>query len=205
MYDLSYISAMRQHLKPHFSREEQISSALKELQQMEPYTAGHSYRVGMIAGRIATALSFPSELVKKIMFGGMLHDIGKSGVSIQALCKPSKLSEAEFKDIQKHPELGAQLVQVSPKLIELIPAILYHHERFDGLGYPFGLKGEEIPLEARVIAVADTYDAITSNRSYREALSHEVAISELEKHKGDQFDSTIVHGALKARLNEITP
>lgn len=203
MYDLSHIKAIRQHLKPHFSREEQISSALEELKLLEPYTAGHSYRVGLIAGKIASALDFSSELIQKITFGGMLHDIGKSGVSIAALCKPSKLSDEEFSDIKKHPELGAQLVQVSPKLIDLIPAILYHHERIDGCGYPFGLSGDMIPIEAKVIAVADTYDAMTSNRSYRQALSHDIAINELTRCINQQFDPMIVQGALQANLESL--
>ena len=203
MYDLSYIGAVRQHLNPTSSKEEQIQSALSELATIEPYTARHSYRVGVIAGRIAEELSLDPKMIKRVTLGGMLHDIGKSGVSLSALCKPSKLSDDEFKDIMKHPELGASLIQSSPKLLDLIPAVLYHHERFDGQGYPFGLSGEEIPIEARVIAVADSYDAMTSDRVYRKALTHEFAVEELSRCAGVQFDPDVVEGALTADLDRL--
>ena len=192
MYDLSYIKSAVSNLNPQGKLEIQVKFALKALKQIEPYTAFHSYRVGSIAKLIAVALKLEAKLIDQITAGGMLHDIGKSGVSISALLKTTSLNEDEYEDIKRHPEIGADLAQTFPLFIELVPAIRYHHERFDGAGYPVGLKGDSIPLEARVIAVADTYDAVTSNRSYRSARSHDEALKILRAGSGSQFDPKVI-------------
>lgn len=192
MYDLSYIKAAVSNLNPQGQLEAQVKSALEALRQFEPYTAFHSYRVGAIAKLIAVSLKLEAKLIDQITAGGMLHDIGKSGVSLAALLKTTALDEDEYEDIKRHPEIGADLVQSFPLFIELVPAIRYHHERFDGAGYPMGLKGNAIPLAARVIAVADTYDAVTSNRSYRTARSHDEAMRILCEGSGSQFDPQII-------------
>ena len=201
MYDLSYTKAISQHFDPTLSVEEQITCALQELEHLEPYTAAHSQRVGTLAGNIAKELGLSPQQIKQISASGMLHDIGKSGVSLSALLKPSKLNDEEFKEIKRHPEIGVKLIQSSPLLINLIPGILYHHERFDGLGYPFGLCGKAIPLEARIIAIADSYDAMTSDRAYRKKLSHQTAIAELKRFANLQFDPELVDAACHAFEN----
>ena len=205
MYDLSYMYDLRSHIITHQGRDAQVSAALEHLKWFEPYTAEHSQRVGLIAGAIAAELGFNEEEIILTTASGRLHDIGKSGISLDYLCKPSALSDEEYREVQRHPELGARLIQACPTLLELIPGILYHHERYDGLGYPFNLRGEEIPLIARVIAVADTYDAMTSHRVYRPALSHQHAIHELLLHSDTQFDQQVVEAALNAGLECIDP
>ena len=192
MYDLSYIKTAVSNLNPQDNLEAQVKSALKALKQIEPYTAFHSYRVGLIAKLIAQSMKLKHALVDRIAAGGMLHDIGKSGVSLSALLKTSALDKEEYEEIKRHPEIGADLAQNCPLFIELVPAILYHHERFDGAGYPLGLKGSAIPLEARIIAVADTYDAVTSTRSYRLARSHQEALDILKSGSGSQFDPLVI-------------
>jgi len=199
MYDF------RSHILTQAGRDAQVSAALEHLKWFEPYTAEHSQRVGLIAGAIALELGLSETEVTLTVASGCLHDIGKSGVSLDYLCKPSALSEEEYLEVKRHPELGARLIQACPALLELMPGILYHHERYDGLGYPFGLKGEEIPLIARVIAVADTYDAMTSHRVYRPALSHQQAVHELLSHTSTQFDKHVVEAALNAGLEYIDP
>ena len=196
MYDLSYIKTAVSNLNPQGQLEAQVRSALKALKRVEPYTAFHSYRVGAIAKLIAGALQLEAKIIDQITAGGMLHDIGKSGVSLAALLKTTALNEAEYEDIKRHPEIGADLALNCPSFIELVPAIRYHHERFDGAGYPVGLKGRAIPLEARVIAVADTYDAVTSNRSYRSARSHDEALEILKAGSGSQFDPIIIEALM---------
>ena len=200
MYDISYTNPIRQNLNPAHTRAEQVYNALVILKEIEPYTALHSHRVGVIARVIAHELSLSKDQVAVITAAGMLHDIGKSNVSLSALLKPSALSDEEFNEIKKHPKLGADLIQSSPLLLDLLPGVLYHHERFDGTGYPFGLSGIEIPLEARIIAVADAYDAMTSDRVYRLALSHQAALQELQRCSGTQFDPKIVDATLNSGL-----
>ena len=205
MYDLSHINQFRSHLTSHRGREAQVDASLEFLRKLEPYTAAHSARVGEIARVIATALGLSEREVLLIEASGRLHDIGKTHISLDYLNKPSALSEAEYREVQRHPEFGAHMIHCSPLLLDLIPGVLYHHERYDGAGYPFGLRGDEIPLSARVIAVADTYDAMTSDRVYRRALTHREAIAELKAHSGSQFDAHVIEAALSARLEDITP
>jgi HD-GYP domain-containing protein (c-di-GMP phosphodiesterase class II) len=123
--------------------------------------------------------------------GGPLHDIGKLAVSDEVLCKEGRLDPDELAQIQQHPKIGARILLRMAALHEAIPYVLYHHERWDGQGYPSGKAGEEIPLEARVLAVADAFDAMTSDRPYRPALTHGEALAEVERCAGTQFDPEI--------------
>ncbi|MCD6363460.1 MAG: HD-GYP domain-containing protein [Synergistetes bacterium] len=167
---------------------EVISVLVRSLELRDPYTAGHSERVAKLASELAKRLGLSHEEVEKVMWAGILHDVGKLGVPDAVLNKPGRLSPEEFEKIKKHPVLSERLVRESSALRDLAPAVKHHHERWDGKGYPDGLKGEEIPLWARIIALADAFDAMTSDRIYRRRKSVEEAIRELEKGKGSQVD-----------------
>lgn len=152
------------------------------------YTVGHTWRVTNFSVEIARELGWSEEKLKEVQMGGVLHDVGKIAVDDAVLRKPGKLTDEEYEKIKIHPERGARLLMDVAFLRPLIPYCLYHHERWDGKGYPYGLKGEQIPIEGRLVAVADTFDALTSNRPYRKGLSPDVAVAEIEKGKGTQFD-----------------
>ena len=156
------------------------------------YTVGHTWRVTRFAMEMARELGFDEEGIRRCEMGGVLHDVGKLAVDDAILRKPGRLDDDEFAKMRVHPERGARLMEDIAMLKPVIPFCLAHHERYDGKGYPHGLAGEDIPLEGRVIAVADTFDAMTSNRPYRKGLDPEVAIEELEKCKGGQFDPQCV-------------
>ena len=156
------------------------------------YTVGHTWRVTHFAMAIARELGWDEEKIKEVRMGGVMHDVGKIAVDNAILSKPGPLTEEEFAKMKVHPERGADLLRDVKVLQPLIPYCLYHHERWDGKGYPFGLKGEEIPIEGRLIAVADTFDAMTSTRPYRKGLPPEVAFKEIIKGRGIQFDPDIV-------------
>ena len=161
------------------------------------YTVGHTWRVTNFALEIARTLDWPEEKLRECEMGGVVHDVGKISIDDAVLRKPGGLTEEEFAKMRVHPERGARMMQDIKMLVPLIPYALYHHERYDGKGYPFGLSGEEIPIEGRLLAVADTLDAMTSNRPYRKGLDPEFAISEIEKGKGSQFDPAIVEALMK--------
>ncbi|KSV17975.1 diguanylate cyclase [Dehalococcoides mccartyi] len=156
------------------------------------YTYGHSRKVSEYAVALAEILKLPEEKVENIRAAGLLHDIGKIGVPDHILTKPSALDDEEWEPIKTHPELGVEILKRIIDLVNCLPAILHHHEHFDGSGYPFGLKGENIPLEARILSIADAYDAVTSPRPYRTQLHTEQAIAELKRCAGSQFDPALV-------------
>ena len=162
-----------------------ISSALDA---KDKYTHGHSYRVTLYSMILAEKLGYDNDFIENIETAGLLHDIGKIGIPQSILCKPGKLTDEEYASMKTHPAQGEKMVHEVKQLCKISDWIKFHHERWDGKGYPMGLKGEEIPLAARIIALADTYDAMTSTRSYRKALSHEEAIAEIERCAGSQFD-----------------
>jgi HD-GYP domain-containing protein (c-di-GMP phosphodiesterase class II) len=168
------------------------------IEMRDHYTVGHTWRVTNFALEIAKVLEWSSEEVKRCEMGGVLHDVGKIAIDDAILRKNGGLTDDEYAKMKVHPERGARLLQDIEFLVPLIPYALYHHERFDGKGYPYRLKGEDIPIEGRLLAVADTFDAMTSNRPYRKGLDPEVAIKELEKCKGSQFDPIMVDAFLKA-------
>ena len=136
-------------------------------------------------------MNLKDEELEEIETAGLLHDIGKIAIPKNILCKPGKLTDEEFSIMRTHPENSARLVSEITQLKGISSWVRSHHERYDGFGYPNGLKGEEIPLPARIIAIADTYDAMTSTRSYRTALSHQQAIEEIERCSGAQFDPVL--------------
>ncbi len=168
--------------------EETLISLANAIEMRDHYTVGHTWRVTNFAMEIARELGWPPERLKEVQMGGVLHDIGKLAVDDAILRKPDRLTEEEYEKMKIHPERGAQLLQDVGSLHPLIPYCLYHHERYDGKGYPFGLKGEDIPIEGRILSVADTFDAMTSNRPYRKGMDPEIAVSEVEKGIGTQFD-----------------
>ncbi len=156
------------------------------------YTYGHSRKVSEYAVALAEALNLPQETVHTIRAAGLLHDIGKIGVPDSILTKPAALEQKEWEPIRTHPELGVEILKHVVDLSKCLPAILHHHENWDGTGYPRGVKGEAIPLEARILSVADAYDAITSPRPYRTQLSLKDALGELRRCAGTQFDPELV-------------
>jgi len=169
-----------------------IAALSATIDAKDHYTRGHSDRVMEYATAIAEALELPEDALETMRFAGLLHDIGKIGVSEAILLKPSKLSMEEFEVIKTHAVLGASIVEQIDFLNKLTPIILHHHERYGGGGYPDGLRGDDIPLLARVLAVADSYEAMTSERAYRPALTKDQAIQELRRCSGEQFDPMIV-------------
>ncbi|MBI5095485.1 MAG: HD domain-containing protein [Candidatus Hydrogenedentes bacterium] len=162
------------------------------------YTVGHTWRVTNFALAMAHVLGWPEDDLKRCEMGGVLHDVGKIAIEDAILRKPGGLTDEEFAKMKVHPERGARIMRDSDFLVPMIPYALYHHERYDGKGYPYGLKGDEIPIEGRLLAVADTFDAMTSNRPYRKGLDPEIAIAEIQKGSGTQFDPTCVEAMLKA-------
>ena len=154
----------------------------------DPYTRGHSDRVAQYSVLIGKHLGLPDEDLRTLEIGGLFHDIGKIGVPDTILRKESKLTDDEYSEIKNHPSIGVHILSSATIFQNIIPIVKHHHERYDGKGYPGRLKGEEIPYFARITALADTFDAMTSKRSYRDALSLDVVIAEFERCKGTQFD-----------------
>ena len=154
----------------------------------DAYTKGHSGRVAEYSREIAKRAGYSIERQEEIYMMGLLHDVGKIGVPDAVINKPGRLTDEEFEKIKAHPGRGAKILQNIEEMPQLAIGARWHHERFDGRGYPDGLSGEDIPEEARIIAVADAYDAMTSNRSYRDIIPQEVVKGELEKGSGTQFD-----------------
>lgn len=177
-----------------------VSALVQALEAKDPYTRGHSERVAQYADMIARELKLPDEKIEILRYAALLHDIGKIGIARKVLNKPGRLTNDEFKRIKKHPEIGAGIIGDIDFLESAIPAVFYHHERLNGTGYAKGLSGERIPLLARIMTVADSFDAMTSTRSYRPAMSPAEAAAELVACSGSQFDGTIVE-AFVAALN----
>lgn len=176
-----------------FTTIKSISSALDA---KDTYTNGHSFRVTLYSLMIANAVDMGEIEIEDLEMAGLLHDIGKIGIPRSIICKPGKLTDDEFTMMKQHPEIGEKILNGIKRLDNATNWLNKHHERWDGRGYPFGVKGEEIPLPARILAVADTYDAMTSDRSYRKGLPHEVAVEEIKKCSGAQFDPEIAEAFL---------
>ena len=178
--------------------EATMRSLIKSVETKDLYTRGHSERVSRASVLIGRGAGLREDRVVTLRYAGMLHDVGKLGVPTSVLQKAGRLTEDEFEAIQKHPLRGREITKDLEFLGEAIEGILYHHERIDGRGYPEGLKGTEIPEFARIIAVADAFDSMTTTRSYRGARSVEDAVLELRNCKGSQFDPVMVEALVGA-------
>lgn len=152
----------------------------------------HTTELEELTMEMATKMNLTKDAKRKLLLLSQYHDIGKVRIPKRILLKKAPLTVKEWEVIKSHPEIGFKIAKSIPKLKDIAELILYHHERWDGKGYPHGLKGEEIPLESRIIAILDAYNAMTTNRPYRKAITHKEAISELERHSGTQFDPELV-------------
>lgn len=168
----------------------------------DTYTRGHSDRVSAYSVLIGQKLELQDKDLHCLKIGGLFHDIGKIGIPDSILLKESKLTDDEYSQIKNHPSIGAHILSSVSYFKEMIPIVKHHHEKYDGTGYPSRLKYEEIPYLARIAAVADSFDAMTSKRSYRDSLSLEIVISEFERCKGTQFDPNIAEIFLEILKNE---
>ena len=188
-----------------------VRAMVNALDAKSQWTKGHSLRVAMYAEEIAKAIGLEEDEIQNIRLAGLLHDIGKIGTYDYLLDKPSKLSDEEYEIVKKHPEQGEAILEDIKQLRDILPIIRHHHERIDGRGYPDGLKGDDIPVGARILHVADTFDAIMADRPYRPSPGLEFAMSELVKFAGRQFDPRVSetflglleHEALGRRPGEI--
>lgn len=157
----------------------------------DSYTRGHSDRVSEYSVLIGEKLGLPAEQIKTLRIGGLFHDIGKIGIPDSILLKESRLTDDEYSEIKNHPSIGAHILCDAEVFKDIIPIVKHHHERYDGKGYPGQLKGEDIPYFARIAAVADAFDAMTSKRTYRDSLPLDVVRGEIEKNLGTQFDPNV--------------
>lgn len=176
---------------------EALRAIISSLEEKDSYTHGHSIRVAEFSVYLAEESGLSEVEIREVELCALLHDIGKIGIPDNVLLKPARLTRAEFEIMKSHPVRSGRILEKISALRNLIPGILHHHERFDGLGYPDGMKGEDIPLYARMILIADTYDAMTSTRPYRLALDKQVAFEELRKCAGTQFDPVLVEAFIR--------
>lgn len=176
-----------------------ITALAYALEAKDEYTSGHSLRVADISVAIAKEMGLPQESVDKIKLAALVHDIGKIGVREVVLNKPAGLTDEEFDHIRKHPEIGEHILAPIAEDKEILKIVRNHHGWYDGTGYPDQIKGDQILLGARILAVADAYEAMTSERPYRKAMSDEVACIEIERGKGTQFDPEVVDAFLRSR------
>lgn len=170
---------------------ESIQTLRYTVEAKDTYTRGHSDRVSEFSVLIGKHLGLPETDLRTLQIGGLFHDIGKIGVPDSILLKEGKLTDDEYSEIKNHPTIGAHILSSATIFKDIIPIVKHHHEKYDGNGYPGKLKGDDIPYFARIAAVADTFDAMTSKRTYRDALPLEVVVSEIERCKGTQFDPKI--------------
>jgi putative nucleotidyltransferase with HDIG domain len=186
--EASYLSAVR--------------ALANSIDAKDAYTRGHSERVARYSMEIGRVMGMNSEEIKNLHIGALLHDIGKIGIAESIINKSSRLTEEEYTEIKTHPSRGASIIEPAKFLKEKVPLIKYHHERYDGKGYPDGLKGEDIPLMARIVCVADSFDAMTSKRAYRDVMPLEEARNELIKCSGSQFDPRVINAFLEVLVDE---
>jgi response regulator RpfG family c-di-GMP phosphodiesterase len=175
-----------------------ITSLVLALEARDQYTRGHSDSVARILMDIAREMSMDEERIEKLRIAGKLHDLGKIGIRDDILLKPGPLNKEEWEILKMHPRIGAEILAPIASLADILPAIASHHERIDGNGYPEGLKGDQIPMLARMVAVADTYDALTSDRPYRKGFANEEALKIIEDLKGSQLCPDCVQSFLKS-------
>lgn len=183
-----------------------LSDLSRALESRDPYSRGHAARVTELADAVARWLGWSEERLATLQIGGLLHDIGKLAVPERLLHKRGPLSESERDEVQRHPTAGARLIEPISSAHAALPYVLYHHERWDGSGYPRGLKGERIPLGARIFAVVDAFDAMTFDRPYSRAITFDAARAEIKRCAGSHFDPKVVEAFLRvpaAALDEI--
>ena len=176
-----------------------IDTILAMLDARDPYTYEHSFRVARYAEMMAHDLRLPAAICQRIQVAALLHDIGKIAIPDHVLNKAGRLNREEMLEIQRHPRIGCNILGRLTTFEEITTIVLHHHERFDGHGYPEQLAGEEIPMESRIIAVADSFDAMTSNRPYRKAMTADAAIDEVSQHAGEQFDPAVAVSLARLR------
>jgi putative nucleotidyltransferase with HDIG domain len=181
-----------------------IRALAEAIDAKDAYTRGHSERVAVYASRIGHQMGLRKELIERIYFAGLLHDVGKIGIPDAIITKPDKLTREEYDEMKKHPEIGAKILEPVEFLSSIVPCVRHHHEWYDGCnsGYPDRLAGDQIPLPARVIVVADTVEAMTSDRPYRKALPIDTVVEELHKYSGTQFDPIVVDSFLRLLEDE---
>jgi HD-GYP domain-containing protein (c-di-GMP phosphodiesterase class II) len=175
-----------------------VDALAQAIESRDPSTRGHSARVSALAEVIARRLGFPSWRLGPLRLGGFLHDVGKLNVDQAVLRKPAPLDDRERSEIRRHPIAGARLLRPFDDLRPALPYVLFHHERWDGYGYPSGRAREEIPIGVRILALADAFDAMTSTRPYRPALPFRSALAEVRACAGSQFDPAVVRAFLAA-------
>ncbi|MDD2484147.1 MAG: diguanylate cyclase, partial [Eubacteriales bacterium] len=180
-----------------------INMILKTLYEKNPREEAHSERVGEIAAKIGAALGFSEIAVFQLQAIGRLHDIGKIGIAEGILNNPRRLNEIELEEVKRHPEAGYRILSATKEMTELADCVLSHHERWDGNGYPKGLSGVTIPIEARIIALADAYDAMSSERPYRKPLPPDAIYNEIKNNAGHQFDPAIAQVFLEKVINSL--
>ncbi|MEL6795958.1 MAG: HD-GYP domain-containing protein [Planctomycetota bacterium] len=173
-----------------------LESLSAAIDAKDPYTRGHAQRVAHLSYQIAIALGYDAAHAERLRVAGLLHDVGKIGVAEAVLQKSGKLTRDEYEQIKKHPEIGHRILKDLKGLDDILPAVLHHHERLDGGGYPHGLKGDRIPMNARIVAAADTFDAMSSTRSYRARLPREEVLAEIRRSSGSQLDPDVVDALL---------
>jgi len=176
-----------------------VTALAYALEAKDIYTSGHSQRVTKISVAIARELGMPQDSVDKIRLAGLVHDIGKIGIRESVLNKPAPLTDEEFRHIRSHCQAGEHILTPIVEDREILRAVRHHHERYDGMGYPDGLKGEQIPLGAKILSVADAFDAMTSERPYRSAMSAQDACAEIERCKGTQFAPRVADAFFRSR------
>jgi len=176
-----------------------VTALAYALEAKDIYTSGHSQRVTKISVAIAGELGMPQDSVDKIRLAGLVHDIGKIGIRESVLNKPAPLTDEEFRHIRSHCQAGEHILTPIVEDREILRAVRHHHERYDGMGYPDGLKGEQIPLGAKILSVADAFDAMTSERPYRSAMSAQDACAEIERCKGTQFAPRVADAFFRSR------
>lgn len=186
---MNQIRKMNEELEKSYL--ETIQMLMYTVEAKDPYTRGHSDRVSEFSVLIGKKIELPENELEILKIGGLFHDIGKIGISDAILQKQGKLTDEEYAEIKKHPIIGANILSNVTLFKDILPIVKHHHERFDGKGYPFGLEGEQIPYLARIAAIADTFDAMTSKRSYRDAMPIAVVKDEFRKCKGTQFDPNL--------------
>ena len=212
-YDLKFLTLLAgesaitlENIKLYESIEnfylEMVQTLARVIDAKDAYTGDHAGRARQKARALAEELHMPDQMIKYVEYAALLHDIGKIGIDGGILSKPGRLTEEEYNEIKKHPAIGYQILSPIHFLGPVAQMVLYHQEWYNGMGYPEGLKGEEIPLGARIVATIDAWDAMMSDRPYRKALSREIGISELSKGAGKQFDPVVVGAFLKLETRE---